>query len=182
MEISHARDTICNFKRLLGRKYQDLFVQQEKILNAYSIVEGNIGSVNIEVDLSICERNESDHRQYVPWSKVNYLNERKRFTPEQITAIMLTKLQQISDSDLGAKSTDCVLGVSQMLTENFYSIYFFSQGPLLFYRRWTTSDVKRCSNRWLELSPFVERNSCRFESIFIKENKNKIDRRPLGSQ
>jgi molecular chaperone DnaK (HSP70) len=49
MEITNAKNTICNFKRLLGRQYQDTYVQQEKELNAYSILEGKGGSVNIEV-------------------------------------------------------------------------------------------------------------------------------------
>ena len=49
MEVTHAKNTIHNFKRLLGRKYQDAYVQQEKQLSAYTIVEANGGSVNIEV-------------------------------------------------------------------------------------------------------------------------------------
>lgn len=51
MEITNSKNTICNFKRLLGRRYNDLFVQQEKELNAYSIIEGKNNSVNIEVRL-----------------------------------------------------------------------------------------------------------------------------------
>lgn len=50
MEITNAKNTICNFKRLLGRRYHDIFVQQEKELNAYTIVEGKDSSVNIEVN------------------------------------------------------------------------------------------------------------------------------------
>ena len=49
MEVTNPKNTICNFKRLIGRRYQDLFVQQEKDLNTYSIFEGKGGSVNIEV-------------------------------------------------------------------------------------------------------------------------------------
>lgn len=49
MEITYAKNTITNFKRLLGRQYHDIYVQQEKELNAYSILEGRNGSVNIEV-------------------------------------------------------------------------------------------------------------------------------------
>jgi len=52
MEVTNAKNTINNFKRLLGRRYQDSYVQQEKEFNAYSIVEGNSGSVNIEVYIS----------------------------------------------------------------------------------------------------------------------------------
>jgi heat shock protein len=49
MEITHAKNTISNFKRLLARRYNDIYVQQEKELNPYSIVEGKGGFVNIEV-------------------------------------------------------------------------------------------------------------------------------------
>ena len=49
MEVTNAKNTICNFKRLLGRRYHDTIVQQERELNAYSIVEGSGSAVNIEV-------------------------------------------------------------------------------------------------------------------------------------
>lgn len=49
MEVTNAKNTISNFKRLLGRRYQDSYVQLEKELNSYAIVEGNHGAVNIEV-------------------------------------------------------------------------------------------------------------------------------------
>jgi molecular chaperone DnaK (HSP70) len=52
MEVTHAKNTISNFKRLLGRRYQDTVVQQEAELNAYAIVEGTGGSVNIEVNMN----------------------------------------------------------------------------------------------------------------------------------
>jgi heat shock protein 4 len=96
MEVTNAKNTINNFKRLIGRKFQDSQVQREKLFNAYSIIEGNHGSVNIEVD---------------------YLNERKRFTPEQIAAIMFTKLKQITDVELKTKAVDCVVGVPCFFTD-----------------------------------------------------------------
>lgn len=96
MEVTHSKNTISNFKRLLGRRYHDSHVQNEKELNAYAITEGPNGSVNIEVD---------------------YLNERKRFTPEQITAMMFTKLKQITDTELKTKAVDCVVGVPSFFTD-----------------------------------------------------------------
>ncbi|CAF1157175.1 unnamed protein product [Rotaria sordida] len=96
MEITNARNTICNFKRLLGRRYLDGYVQQEKELNAYSIVEGKGGSVNIEV---------------------NYLNERQRFTPEQIAGIMFSKLKHITNTESSTKPIDCVIGVPCYFTD-----------------------------------------------------------------
>jgi molecular chaperone DnaK (HSP70) len=53
MEITNAKNTITNFKRLLARRYNDINVQQEKELNAYSIVEGKGGLANIEVKAKI---------------------------------------------------------------------------------------------------------------------------------
>lgn len=44
--------------------------------------------------------------------QVNYLNEHKRFTPEQITGIMFNKLKQIINTQLGTQAIDCVIGVS----------------------------------------------------------------------
>jgi molecular chaperone DnaK (HSP70) len=44
--------------------------------------------------------------------QVNYLNERKYFTPEQITGIMFTKLKQIINTELATQPVDCVIGVS----------------------------------------------------------------------
>ncbi|CAF0905146.1 unnamed protein product [Rotaria sp. Silwood1] len=96
MEITNAKNTICNFKRLLGRQYHDTYVQQEKELNSYSIVEGKSGSVNIEV---------------------NYLNERKRFTPEQIAGIMFSKLKHITNTESSTKPVDCVIGVPCYFTD-----------------------------------------------------------------
>ncbi|CAF1388679.1 unnamed protein product [Adineta ricciae] len=96
MEVTNPKNTICNFKRLIGRRYQDLFVQQEKDLNTYSIFEGKGGSVNIEV---------------------NYLNERKRFTPEQVAAIMFGKLKHITSSESTSKAIDCVIGVPCFYTD-----------------------------------------------------------------
>jgi len=53
MEVTHAKNTISNFKRLIGRRFHDSHVQQEKQLNSYSIIEGNNGSVNIEVKRNV---------------------------------------------------------------------------------------------------------------------------------
>lgn len=52
MEITNPKNTICNFKRLIGRRYQDNYVQQERDLNTYAITEGKGGTVNIEVGLA----------------------------------------------------------------------------------------------------------------------------------
>lgn len=50
MEITNAKNTVSNFKRLIGRRYHDTFVQKEKELNGYTIVEGKDGTTLIEVN------------------------------------------------------------------------------------------------------------------------------------
>lgn len=61
MEVTHPKNTISNFKRLLGRRYQDDIVRKEQELNAYSIVEGRGSTVYIEVNLdSIRDEDRND--------------------------------------------------------------------------------------------------------------------------
>ncbi len=58
---------------------------------------------------------------------MNYLNERKRFTPEQITGIMFTKLKQIINTELATTAVDCVIGVKLffLFTNHFIKTEFF---------------------------------------------------------
>jgi hypothetical protein len=93
MEVTHAKNTISNFKRLLGRRYHDTYVQLEKEINSYAIVEGNHGTVNIEVstkqhlirttDRSMCSlgrlsrrtqtiHTRANHRDYVHQVETNH--------------------------------------------------------------------------------------------------------------
>lgn len=46
------------------------------------------------------------------------MGEKKRFTPEQITGIMFTKLKQITDTESKVKAVDCVIGVSIYLVSS----------------------------------------------------------------
>lgn len=59
------------------------------------------------------------------------MNERRRFTPEQIAGIMFTKLKQITDTELKTKAIDCVIGVRFFDLENLNS-YEFSLRYLVF--------------------------------------------------
>jgi heat shock protein len=44
--------------------------------------------------------------------QVNYLDEEHVFSPEQITAMLFTKLKEISENALKTKVNDCVISVS----------------------------------------------------------------------
>ena len=44
--------------------------------------------------------------------QVNYLDEEHVFSPEQITAMLFTKLKDISENALKTKVNDCVISVS----------------------------------------------------------------------
>lgn len=93
--VSNTKNTFFGFKRLLGRKFKDPFVQQELKSLPFKVVEtanGNIGMV------------------------ATYLDEQHTFTPEQITAMLFTKLKEISEIALKAKVNDCVISVPSFFT------------------------------------------------------------------
>lgn len=48
----------------------------------------------------------------LPDLQVNYLDEEQTFSPEQITAMLFTKLKDISENALKTKVNDCVISVS----------------------------------------------------------------------
>ncbi len=67
---------------------------------------------------------------------MNYLNERKRFIPEQIAGIMFSKLKQITKTESAAKVNDCVIGVGFFYIEKSIlkqKSIFPSSGTLFFY-------------------------------------------------
>jgi heat shock protein len=84
------RNTICGFKHLLGRKFKDPIVQHEIKSIPYNIEELPDGSIGI------C---------------ANYMDEEHRFTPEQITAMLFTKLRIDAADALKAQIYDCVITV-----------------------------------------------------------------------
>lgn len=93
---TNLKNTVLSFKNLIGRQYSDPIVQAEKKFVPFEIIElpGNFVGV-----------------------KVNYLSETRVFTPEQILAILLTKLKELSESYLKTKVSDCVLSVPSYWTD-----------------------------------------------------------------
>lgn len=89
------KNTICGFKHLLGRKFKDPVVQHELNSIPYRVEERPDGGVGIVV---------------------NYMDEEQSFTPEQITAMLFTKLKTDAATALEAQIYDCVITVPSYYT------------------------------------------------------------------
>ncbi len=82
-------NTVYDAKRLIGRDYNDPVTQTE-ITNLSYTVENNKGK---------------------PYISVNYKNETKSFSPEEISAMILTKMKEVASNYLGETVTDAVITV-----------------------------------------------------------------------
>lgn len=89
------KNTICGFKHLLGRKFKDPVVQKEIQSLPYRVEELSNGSIGI---------------------RVNYMDEEHIFSPEQITAMLFTKLKVDATSALQTQIYDCVITVPSYFT------------------------------------------------------------------
>jgi heat shock protein 5 len=81
--------TVYSIKRLIGRKYADKEVQHDKKLLPYDIVSKD-GKPYVEVDIK---------------------NEKKQFSPEEISAMILTKMKSIAEKYLGQEVKHAVITV-----------------------------------------------------------------------
>jgi L1 cell adhesion molecule like protein len=79
-------NTVYDAKRLIGRKFSDSVVQNDMKHWPFKVVS----------------RNDK------PMIEVNYMDETKQFAPEEISAMVLTKMKEIAESYLG-KSVDGVV-------------------------------------------------------------------------
>lgn len=86
---SNVQNTIYDIKRLIGLKYDDKSVQKELKSLPYTIEKKN-GK---------------------PVVKVDYLNEEKTFSPEELSGMILTKMKSIAEDYLGNKVTHAVVTV-----------------------------------------------------------------------
>ncbi|XP_014665007.1 PREDICTED: 97 kDa heat shock protein-like [Priapulus caudatus] len=94
--VSNLKNTIWGFKKLIGRNFDDPRLQREKDFLPYDIVRQPDGSTGV---------------------KVQYLGEEQVFSPQQIMAMMLTKLKDVTESGLKAKVNDCVISVPSFFTD-----------------------------------------------------------------
>uniref|UniRef100_A0A4X2LYA9 Heat shock protein 105 kDa n=1 Tax=Vombatus ursinus TaxID=29139 RepID=A0A4X2LYA9_VOMUR len=95
-QITHANNTVSNFKRFHGRAFNDPFVQKEKENLSFDLVPMKNGGVGI---------------------KVIYMDEEHYFSVEQITAMLLTKLKETAENNLKKPVTDCVISVPSFFTD-----------------------------------------------------------------
>jgi len=82
-------NTVFDAKRLIGRKYDDTTVQQDKKHWPFNVV----------------------NTESKPKIEVDYKCERKTFTPEEISAMVLTKMKETAEAYLGKPVTDAVVTV-----------------------------------------------------------------------
>ncbi|XP_004577610.2 heat shock protein 105 kDa isoform X4 [Ochotona princeps] len=95
-QITHANNTVSNFKRFHGRAFNDPYIQKEKENLSYDLVPMKNGGVGI---------------------KVVYMGEEHLFSVEQITAMLLTKLKETAENSLKKPVTDCVISVPSFFTD-----------------------------------------------------------------
>lgn len=83
-------NTVYDAKRLIGRKFSDKIVQDDIKLWPYTVKPDSTDKPLIEVD---------------------YMDEKKSFHPEEISAMVLTKMKETAEAYLGEKVTQAVITV-----------------------------------------------------------------------
>lgn len=86
---SNPKNTIYDVKRLIGRRYNDSVVQEEKKKLLYNIID----------------------KENKPIINAIYKNEKKEFTPEQISAMILGKMKETAEKYLGHEVKRAVITV-----------------------------------------------------------------------
>lgn len=94
-QVTNMKNTVGGFKRLLGRKFNDPHVQHELTSIPARVEARNDGSIGI---------------------KVNYLGEDQHFGPEQLTAMLFTKLKETSAAAMQTQVNDCVIACPVFFT------------------------------------------------------------------
>lgn len=87
---SNPKNTISDAKRLIGRKFSERVVTEDKKLWSFAVV---------------------DDGNDKPQIKVEYKGEEKQFYPEEISAMVLSKLKETVESFVGQEVTDAVITV-----------------------------------------------------------------------
>ena len=88
--ISNPTNTIYDIKRLMGRKYSDPIVQNEIKNFPYKVIQVEGDRCKVEVI---------------------YKGETKQFTPEEISAMILTNMKETAEAFLGHQVTNAVVTV-----------------------------------------------------------------------
>jgi len=89
-QVTNMKNTICGFKRLLGRKFSDPHTENELRMTPNDVEQRPDGGVGY---------------------RVNYLDKDQVFSPEQFAAMLFTKLKDTSAASLQTQINDCVITV-----------------------------------------------------------------------
>jgi L1 cell adhesion molecule like protein len=89
MVASNSKNTIYDAKRLIGRNYDEKDMQKELKHYSFNVIEKN----------------------NKPLVEVEYKNEIKQFTPEEISSMILGKMKEIAEAFLGETIKDAVVTV-----------------------------------------------------------------------
>jgi len=87
---SNTANTVFDIKRLMGHKFNDPKTQEDIRTLPYKVVEGRNGNCEVVVKVK---------------------GDEKRFSPEEISAMILTNQKEVAESFLGQKVTDAVITV-----------------------------------------------------------------------
>ncbi|EKX41604.1 heat shock protein 70, ER luminal [Guillardia theta CCMP2712] len=91
----NPENTIFDIKRLIGRAYGDKTVQHDKKLLPYKIVD----------------------REGKPFVEVSYMGGKKVFSPEEISAVILTKMKETAEAYMGRELKNAVITVPAYFTD-----------------------------------------------------------------
>jgi len=89
-ESRNSKNTVFDAKRLIGRNFTDKVVQDDMKHWPFKVVKGSGNKPLIEV---------------------TYQKEKKEFTPEQISSMVLTKMKDVAEKYLGTDVKDAVITV-----------------------------------------------------------------------
>ena len=85
----NPENTVFDVKRLIGRKYTDTTVQHDKKLLPYDIVD----------------------KGGKPYVQVQFKKEKKTYSPEEVSAMVLTKMKEVAEAFLGKEIKNAVVTV-----------------------------------------------------------------------
>jgi heat shock protein 5 len=83
-------NTVYTVKRLIGRKYKDASVQADKKLLSFDVVSDKEGNPRVQIE---------------------YKGEKKTYTPEEISAMVLQKMKEIAETFIGKPVKNAVVTV-----------------------------------------------------------------------
>lgn len=97
-QVTNHKNTINCFKRLIGRKMNDPQVQVEKEYQPLRITQSTNGEEKLLYN-------------------IDYLDETRELTCEQVMAMHVTYLKSIAEMNLNTKVVDCVISVPSFMTD-----------------------------------------------------------------